>query len=227
MKSVSRIPILAFVSAAACSVISAQDLSYTPELTVPQQCALKLAQPPVVAMLKLSPAQLKAVKAAEKSYDVEYKKLASDHSATESARANCDKKFANACLNALTAEQKHAIYRLGVAEIGFPALADPTIASQLTLSPAQAQSIKDISLAFQKRDEDVSAMIANAITAIPEPKAGEDRTAYDKKCAETAHMYLGEQQRIQRERVVAEKKILAILTVPQRDKWKDLSGKPK
>ena len=227
MKNVSRLALLCFVSVAAISGACAQDLSYTQELSVPQQCALKLAQPPVIARLKLSPAQLKAVKTAEKTYSVESKKISSSRSATESARAECDKRFANACLGALTPEQKHVIYRLGVAEIGFPALTDPTIASQLGLTSAQSKSIKDISIAFQKRDEDVSAMIANAITAIPEPKAGEDRATYDKKCAETAHAYLGEEQRIQRERVAAEKKIVAILTPSQREKWTDLSGKAK
>lgn len=227
IKPVSRLALLSFVSVAAISVACAQDLSYTQELTVPQQCALKLAQPPVIAKLKLSSAQIKAVKAAEKNYDVESKKIASNHSALESERAACDKRFANACLEALTSEQKHQIYRIGIAQIGFPALTDPTIANQLGLSPAQSKTIKDISLSFQKRDEDVSAMIANAITAIPEPKAGEDRAAYDKKCAETAHAYLGEEQRIQRERVAAEKKVIAVLTVPQREKWNDLSGKSK
>ena len=226
MKSVSRFALASAFVATWVGASYGQELSYKQELSVPQQCALKLAQPPVISKLKLSPAQLKAVKAAELKYDSESKRIEADRSASDSARAAVDKRFANACLDALTVEQKHQILKLGVPEIGVPALLDPTISEQLGLTTAQLKKIRDITFAYQKSDEDVSAMIANAIIAIPEPKVGEDQAAYDKKCSETAKAYEGERQRVHREKIAAEKKVLEILTPTQKTKWEDLAGKP-
>jgi len=70
----------------------------------------------------------------------------------------------------------------------------------------------------------VSAMIANAIIEIPEPKPGADRAAYDKKRMSVAAMYDGERNRIAREKIQDEKKLLALMTSAQQAKWLDLAG---
>jgi len=116
------------------------------------------------------------------------------------------------------------LLEIGIPRIGTIALIDPTVSAQVGLQPSQIKLIKAVCSDFAKRDEDVSAMIANAIDKIPEPKPGADRKSYDKKCAEVAAMYNGERQRISREKQEADKKAIAILTPAQQAKWLDLAG---
>jgi len=101
---------------------------------------------------------------------------------------------------------------------------DPAISAQVGLTTLQAKKVKQICQEFAKRDEDVSAMIANAVADVPEPKAGEDRAAYEKKRLKVAEAYTGERQRIDREKIAAEKQVAGLMTPAQKAKWLDLSG---
>jgi len=227
MKSVSHLAFIVAVSATIVSASSAQEFLDKQELSVPQRCALKLTQEPVAAKVKLSSAQLKAVQQAEKSYLEESKKISEEKTPKISDQEMCDKKFANACLNALNPDQKHTLLQIGIPEIGIQALLDPAIITRLALTSAQVQKIGKINASFAKKEEDLSAMIADALLAIPEPKAGADQSAYEQKRQQTSKMYDGERQKVAHEKVIAEKKILAALTPDQRAKWQDLAGIPK
>ena len=77
---------------------------------------------------------------------------------------------------------------------------------------------------WDKEDEDYSAMIANALMAIPEPAPGADRSQYDKKCADTLRTYEGERQRIARDKEDAEHKVLALMSKTQQLRWAAMSG---
>jgi len=193
-------------------------------LTVPQVCAMTMSQQPVLKKLNLNSAQTAAYMHAVKTYIAESQKLENSKTATDSERNACDIKYANACLNVLNPVQKHLLLQSGIPRIGSIALTDPTVVTQVGLQQLQVQKVKEICTAFAKDDEDVSAMIANAVEKIPEPKAGTDRKKYETKCAQVASMYNGERQRIAKEKVDSDKRILALLTPAQRSKWLDLAG---
>lgn len=124
----------------------------------------------------------------------------------------------------MTPVQFHKILQLGVQQIGTRALTDSEVGVTVGLTTAQGLKIKEIYRDFDKREDDVNAMVGAALEAIPEPKEGADRTAYDKKYKETNAMYEGERQRIAREKVAAEKKVVGLLTPEQREKWMKLAG---
>jgi len=191
-------------------------------LTVPQQCAMYMSEESVMKKLSLNSAQANVYNQALRKYVLMLSSQAKD----ADMKTN-DVKFANACLNALNPSQTHTLLQIGVPRIGSIALIDPSISTQVGLEPGQVKQIEKICRDFAKRDEDVSAMIANAIDEIPEPKPGADRKKYEKKCAEVAAMYEGERQRIAREKAEADKKALALLSPTQKAKWLDLAGPVK
>ncbi len=195
-----------------------------PELSVPQQCAMRMSEEPLTKKLKLNPAQKKAYLDAVKAYLAESKAREKSKTAKDSDRISCDRKFANACLGTLTVAQKEQLLQLGIPAIGSIALIDPAISTRIGLSPAQVKQITQICRAIAKKDEDLSAMIAAAIESVPMPKPGADATKYNFKCAQIAEMYDGERQRVAREKREADQKILAIMTPGQQTKWVRLSG---
>ena len=88
----------------------------------------------------------------------------------------------------------------------------------------QVKKIEEINRNLEKDDEDVSAMVANAVVKIPQPKPGADMTEYNKQVNKISSRYDGERQRIEREKIEAQKKVLAVLTPAQQSKWLDLAG---
>ena len=193
-------------------------------LTVPQQCAMYMSEEPVAKKLNLNSAQLAAYQHAVKAYVAESERLEKSKTTKDGDIAACDIKFAKACLAALNPAQKHVLLQVGIPRIGFSALVDPAVSTQVGLLPSQVKQITAICKDFAKKDEDVSAMVANAVDQVPEPKPGADRKKYDKKCAEISAMYNGERQRLAKERLEDEKRILGLLTPDQRAKWLDLYG---
>lgn len=218
-------PLSLLALAISCGVAFGQSASQSQELSVPQQCALRMIEQPVIRKLNLSPAQSRAFQQAEEAYVSTSKKLDADKKASDLDRAMCDRHFANACLSVLNPEQKHLILQITIPAIGIRALTDPAIATRVGLSPTQAKKVGDICGAMAKSEEDVSAMVAEAIVKIPLPKPGTDRRVYDKKCAQVSAMYNGERQRLARERADADAKVLALMTPAQQAKWLDLEGK--
>ena len=206
------------------SAAAGQVLMENRELTVPQQCALLIVEEPVAKKLKLTPAQASTYDRAVKAYLQETKRLDAQKPPKPADRVACDKKFADACLGALNPVQKHRVLQLGVPSIGIMALTDPAISAQVGLAPVEVKKIKEICVGFAKRDEDLSAMIANEVAKVPEPKPGADRAEYEKKRLKVSKMYDGERQRLAREKVAAEKKVLAVMTSAQQAKWLDLAG---
>jgi len=203
---------------------AAQEVEGAQYLSVPERCVMKITETPVAQKLNLSSAQSAALEHAVKTYLAESKKLETAKPAKDKDREACDRKFADACLGALNPEQKRTILKIGIPTIGMAALIDPAIYTRVGLTPIQVRKVKDICLDFEKKDQDVSAMIANAIIEIPEPKPGADRAAYDKKRMSVAAMYDGERNRIAREKIQDEKKLLALMTSAQQAKWLDLAG---
>ena len=204
------------------SLVSAQEFFEKQELTVPQRCALKLTESPVVVKLKLGPSQVKAIKDAENTYSEQITKINRNPVPNQSELIACDKRFANACLSVLTPDQKQKILKIGIADIGIEAFLDPSIAAQLNLTASQQQKIRGILVGVAKKEEDFSAIVAKAIEAIPEPKAGADRSKYDKACADTVASYEGERLRLLKGKALAERQVVEILANSQKQKWANL-----
>ncbi len=218
----------AFVFALAASVTTvafAQEVDNSSALSVPQQCAMLLVnRPHIFEKLELTPTQQAAVQTAEMTHTLASDKLSANKKATEKEWDACDRKLADSLLNALNPTQKQKIFQMGLAKIGIAALADEAIAAKVGLSEIQLNKIQKVFAEHQKDVEDVAAMTASAIEEIPQPKAGADRTAYEKKKVEVYQSYNGERQLLDHKKDVADKKAYDLLTAAQKDKWKDLGG---
>jgi hypothetical protein len=221
-----RVVVASVLAGLGISAIQAQGVPSAPYLSVPQRCAFLVSNPYIVKQLNLTPVQTRAVQHALKQYDAVSDKLAKLKEPSEKEAASNDIKLANAYLTALTPPQKDVILRLGIQQLGTEALLDPSVVAKLGLDGAQAKRISAIYHAYAKRAEDVDAMEGDAMVAIPQPKAGADQTAYNKKKLDVYASYEGERQRIQREKSAADKKILAVMTPAQSATWIKLSAVP-
>jgi hypothetical protein len=207
-----------------CLIGMAAGQEFRPKLTISEECALRLVQQPVASKLKLSGAQRYAIKNAEAAYEQRAAKLTPKADPTGAKLDRATKAYADTCLNTLTAEQKSQLLEVGIPDIGIRALEDPVVSAKLKLSSSQETKIRGIIKAWVKVDDDYSAMIANAIIAIPEPKPGADRAAYEKKCEETLAAYQGERNRIAQQREDSEDKVFSLLSKSQQLDWAKLSG---
>jgi len=212
--------------AAVSATTRAQTVPALPYLTVPQRCAFLVEDPHVAKSLNLTPAQSKALTQASQQYTQTTTKLVKLKAPKDTDFRMNDEKFANVCLGTLTPKQKQTVLQLGLREIGLEAIADPSISAKLGLSPAQAEKISDLYAIYEKKAEDVSGMVANGLLALPEPKKGADRTAYEKKRMQIVLSYQAERDRLVTKKAEADKAALKILTPVQIGKWQTLVGMP-
>ena len=224
MKAFKRLFMSLGLVAALATVSSAQYVSGATYLTFPQRCTFLVANPFSLKKLQLTATQSQQVQKIQKNYAASQNKiLAEKEPSSKEMQAN-DTQFAASCLKLLTPAQLETLIKLGVHEVGTSALADSGVCSRIGLGTAQYKKIRDIHEGYAKHEEDVAAMIGSAIEAIPEPKPGKDRTAYEAKCNEINNSYEGERQRLKQEKAQGDARILAIMTSDQRAKWLALVG---
>ena len=204
-----------------------QGVSGSPYLTFEQRCAFLVSNSYVAKDLHLSAAQVKAAKTALNRYDTASHKLLSSSNLDEKASRANDAELANDNLALLTVGQKDQILALGIQEVGTDCLSDRGVSQRLNLTSAQSSKIVAILDQRSKKEEDVEAMVGEAIAKIPEPKSSKDSEAYEKKKLSVYASYEGERQRLQHERLASDKVIVAQLTDAQRSIWQRWSASSK
>lgn len=212
--------------AIATPMTMAQGVPNSPYLSVAQRSAFLVANPDIETKIHLTSAQHKAILLATKRYSAVSEKLSASKDPAQKAFEENDLTLANAYLNTLNPVQKEEVLRLGVQKIGTEALTDTSIAQRVGLNPSQANKIASLFRAFNKRQEDVDAMVGVALAAIPEPKTGKDQAAYEEKQKSVTASYEGERQRLRKEKALLNNQVLNILNATQKKVWLHLAAVP-
>jgi hypothetical protein len=139
---------------------------------------------------------------------------------------NLERQVAGQCLTALNPDQKARLKELTFQAVGPRALLDDGVTREFGVGSRQAETIKGLYEAYDKKLDEIDEKIADALGGENIPKEASKLAEYQKRRDLVLKNFEAERKAVRKQLPEIDRRAIEVLNGDQITKWKNSLGKP-